>query len=103
MNYQEVEALIGQMDKEGIDSAYLQVIKPLGWRPRNGRFKLRTALGLATILSVVEKTKDDRGYTSVAVVIKRASIERWLRDNKPSSLTCPNCGANLKLERRSQA
>lgn len=91
MNLAEVEELIARLKDQKLSRAYLQAIKPLGWRPKG--YKLRTCFGLAEILNVQDRESEQTnptsneervvvGYTSVVFTIELTKIERWVVKRK---------------------
>lgn len=83
MNLMEVKHLLDKLDEQKLERAYLQAIKPHGWRPKG--FKFRTCFGLAEILNIIDKKdENDREYTSIVFTIEKEKIIKWF--NKASSL-----------------
>lgn len=77
VNSDDVAQLINRLTEQGLSRAYLQALKPLGWRPKG--YKLRTAFGLGEILNVIDR--DEKDHTSVVFTIEKSKIEKWLRKN----------------------
>lgn len=77
MNVDEVSQLINRLNEQGLARAYLQALKPLGWRPKG--YKFRTVFGLGEILNVIDR--DEKDHTSVVFTIEKFKIEKWLKKN----------------------
>jgi len=72
MKLTDIKELLDRLDEQKLEHAYLQSIKPRGWRPTG--FRLKTPFGLAHILNVIDR----EDHTSVVFTIEKEKIEKWL-------------------------
>lgn len=83
MNLADVEKLVQDLRTRKMSRAYLQAIKPYGWRPKG--FKLRTCFGLVEILNVTDRVTEmnkNPDYTSVVFTVEVCKMERWVAKQK---------------------
>lgn len=106
----ELEQLLVDLDKQGMDRAYLQMYKPLGWKPRG--LKIKTPLGMAAIVNYTQvKPHGEPECLSVAFIIEKAKIKAWLtkakQPVKQSAMTnkteCEDCNILLAKLNKAEA